>query len=64
MTEFALAFLSSGLGAIAGSIIGMLPGIGPVTGIAVLLPFVMDLPPYISFAFITSVYYEIGRAHV
>lgn len=57
MIDFLQAFLSAGVGALVGSLIGMLPGVGPTTGIAILLPFVLGLPPYISFPFITAVYY-------
>ena len=52
-TGFSIAFspinlLFVTLGVVAGTLIGALPGIGPVAGIAILIPlsFGMDTPPF------------------
>ena len=47
------------IGCALGTIIGALPGIGPVNGIAILIPlaFSMELPPTSALIMLTSVYY-------
>ena len=45
-----LGFLA--LGALLGVILGILPGIGGVAGIAILIPFTFSMDPYTAFAFL------------
>src|SRR5690606_73127 len=51
--------LMAAIGCSLGTIIGALPGIGPVNGIAILIPlaFSMELPPASALIMLTSVYY-------
>ncbi|MDR7401143.1 MAG: tripartite tricarboxylate transporter permease [Armatimonadota bacterium] len=44
-------------GAVVGTIVGVLPGIGPVGGIALLLPLTFRLPPASAMIMLTAVYY-------
>ena len=44
-------------GALIGTIVGVLPGIGPVGGIAILLPLTFKLPPASAMIMLTAVYY-------
>jgi len=44
-------------GALLGTIVGVLPGIGPVGGIAILLPLTFRLPPASAMIMLTAVYY-------
>ena len=44
-------------GALIGTIVGVLPGIGPVGGIAILLPLTFRLPPSSAMIMLTAVYY-------
>ena len=44
-------------GALLGTIVGVLPGIGPVGGIAILLPLTFKLPPASAMIMLTAVYY-------
>ena len=47
------------VGAVVGSLIGVLPGIGPMTGVAILVPFtfVLKLPPESSLILLAGIYY-------
>lgn len=47
------------LGALAGTLIGVLPGIGPITGVAVLFPltFALGLPPESALILLAGIYY-------
>jgi putative tricarboxylic transport membrane protein len=44
-------------GALLGTLIGVLPGIGPVTTIALLLPFTFSLPPTAAVIMLAGIYY-------
>ena len=44
-------------GALIGTIVGVLPGIGPVGGIAILLPLTFKLPPASAMIMLTALYY-------
>ncbi|HAI87815.1 MAG TPA: transporter, partial [Firmicutes bacterium] len=44
-------------GCIMGSIVGMLPGIGPATGIALLLPMTFVLKPAAALIMMCAIYY-------
>ncbi|MDR7452738.1 MAG: tripartite tricarboxylate transporter permease [Armatimonadota bacterium] len=44
-------------GALLGTVVGVLPGIGPVGGIAILLPLTFKLPPASAMIMLTAVYY-------
>jgi putative tricarboxylic transport membrane protein len=44
-------------GSMIGTVIGMLPGLGAITCIAIAMPFLISFPPYISLAFIAAIYY-------
>lgn len=44
-------------GALLGTVVGVLPGIGPVGGIAILLPLTFRLPPASAMIMLTAVYY-------
>ena len=54
-----LSLISALIGAFAGTIIGLLPGIGPINGIAILLPFVyrLGLPPENALILLAGIYY-------
>ncbi len=45
------------LGSIAGTIVGILPGIGPTAGIAILLPLTAKLPPEPAIIMLAGIYY-------
>lgn len=45
------------VGALMGTIVGVLPGIGPVGGIAILLPLAFKLPPASALIMLTALYY-------
>jgi putative tricarboxylic transport membrane protein len=45
------------LGAFVGSLIGVLPGIGPVTGVALLIPLVVGINPASAMIMLTAVFY-------
>lgn len=45
------------IGALMGTIVGVLPGIGPVGGIAILLPLAFKLPPASALIMLTALYY-------
>ena len=49
--------LSIFAGAFFGTWIGMLPGIGPATGIAILLPFTYDMDPAMALVLLTGIYF-------
>ena len=44
-------------GSVLGTVVGMLPGVGPTACIAVILPYVIGMPPVISLALVSAVYY-------
>ena len=46
------------LGALIGTIVGMLPGLGPINGVALLMPlaFALKLPPETALILLTAVY--------
>jgi putative tricarboxylic transport membrane protein len=44
-------------GALIGTVVGVLPGIGPVGGIAILLPLTFRLPPASAMIMLTALYY-------
>lgn len=50
--------LVAALGALIGTIVGMLPGLGPINGVAILMPlaFAMKLPPETSLILLAAVY--------
>ena len=53
------------LGCTLGTAVGVLPGIGPATAVAMLLPITLKVEPTASMIFFAGIYYgEIGRAHV
>jgi putative tricarboxylic transport membrane protein len=45
------------LGCVIGTLVGMLPGIGPLTGISLLLPVTFGLDPTIALVMLAGVYY-------
>jgi putative tricarboxylic transport membrane protein len=45
------------IGAFVGTLIGVLPGIGPVSGIALLIPIVIGLKPASALIMLTAIYY-------
>jgi putative tricarboxylic transport membrane protein len=45
------------LGVVLGLIFGLLPGLGPLNGVAILLPITFVLPPESSMIFIAAIYY-------
>src|SRR5262250_3069243 len=45
------------IGAILGTVIGVLPGIGPLATIAMLLPLTFGLPPTSSLIMLAGIYY-------
>jgi putative tricarboxylic transport membrane protein len=45
------------LGVVLGMIFGLLPGLGPLNGVAILLPVTFVLPPESSMIFIAAIYY-------
>src|SRR5215470_4896746 len=53
MEPHRLMFL--GLGCIMGLVLGIIPGIGGLTGTAMLLPFTFNMDPYSAFAFLLGV---------
>jgi putative tricarboxylic transport membrane protein len=63
MTGFGVAFtpinlLVAALGALIGTVVGLLPGLGPINGVAILMPvaFAMKLPPETSLILLAAVY--------
>ena len=44
-------------GALLGTVIGVLPGLGPLTTIALLLPFTFSLPPTAAVIMLAGIYY-------
>lgn len=50
--------LVAALGALIGTVVGMLPGLGPINGVAILMPlaFAMKLPPETSLILLAAVY--------
>ncbi|HMN56296.1 MAG TPA: tripartite tricarboxylate transporter permease, partial [Ottowia sp.] len=46
------------LGALIGTIVGMLPGLGPINGVAILMPiaFALKLPPETALILLAAVY--------
>lgn len=53
-----LNLLLAGLGCFAGTVIGLLPGLGPINGVAILLPlaFAMDLPAHSALILLAAVF--------
>ena len=56
-------------GCAAGTLIGMLPGLGPISAIALMIPVTYGMDPASGMILLAGVYYgaifgEIGRAHV
>ena len=49
--------LAAFLGCLAGTVIGVLPGIGPVVGITLLLPMSYGMSPTTSLIVIAAIYY-------
>ena len=45
------------MGVVLGMILGLLPGLGPLNGVAILLPITFVLPPESSMIFIAAIYY-------
>src|SRR5690606_36623995 len=45
------------IGVLFGNIVGVLPGLGPVTGTVLLIPFTFDLPPATAILMLAGVYY-------
>ena len=63
MSGFGVALMPSNLmmaaiGALIGTIVGMLPGLGPINGVAILMPlaFALKLPPETALILLASVY--------
>ncbi len=61
-TGFSVAFTPTNLvfvtiGVVAGTLVGALPGIGPVGGIAMLLPLAYGMPPVTAMILMAGVYY-------
>jgi putative tricarboxylic transport membrane protein len=61
-TGFSVAFTPTNLvfvtiGVVAGTLVGALPGIGPVAGIAMLLPLAYGMPPVTAMILMAGVYY-------
>jgi putative tricarboxylic transport membrane protein len=50
------------IGALLGTIVGILPGIGPITAIAVLLPITIQLPATASLIMLAGIYYGANHA--
>ena len=50
--------LVAAIGALIGTIVGMLPGLGPINGVALLMPlaFALKLPPETALILLTAVY--------
>jgi len=62
LTGFSVAFTLTNMifvtiGVVAGTLIGALPGIGPVAGIAMLLPFAYGMEPVTAMILMAGVYY-------
>lgn len=57
MELFFFFILALFFGSFIGTVAGMLPGIGPATMIAILIPYIVNFPPHISLIFVASVYY-------
>src|SRR4051812_30180943 len=55
-------FLYCFVGALLGTIVGVLPGIGPITAIAVLLPITIQLPATASLIMLAGIYYGANHA--
>ncbi len=60
---FSVAFTAQNLmyafvGCLLGTLIGVLPGIGPVATIAMLLPATYDLPPVAALIMLAGIYYQ------
>ncbi len=45
------------IGALYGTVIGVLPGIGPLVGISILLPITFSLPPVSAVVMLAGIYY-------
>ena len=45
------------IGAALGTVLGMLPGLGPTTGIALLLPLTFTMPPTTALIAMSAIYY-------
>ncbi len=45
------------IGAIAGTVVGILPGLGPVATVALLMPLTFNFPPTISLVLLAGIYY-------
>ncbi|WP_257348659.1 tripartite tricarboxylate transporter permease [Pseudalkalibacillus decolorationis] len=61
-TGFQVAFSAQGLlfvfiGAIVGTLIGMIPGLGPITAIAVMIPITYGMDPAMALLLMAGVYY-------
>lgn len=54
----ALNLMLAALGALIGTVVGMLPGLGPINGVAILMPlaFALKLPPESALILLTAVY--------
>jgi len=50
------------IGVLLGTVIGVLPGIGPVTTVAMLLPISFALPPESAFILLAGIYYGASTA--
>ncbi|MCZ2440531.1 MAG: tripartite tricarboxylate transporter permease, partial [Burkholderiales bacterium] len=50
--------MMAAIGALVGTIVGMLPGLGPINGVAILMPlaFALKLPPETALILLASVY--------
>jgi len=53
-----LNLMLAALGSLIGTIVGMLPGLGPINGVALLMPlaFALKLPPESALILLTAVY--------
>ena len=50
------------IGALLGTLVGVIPGLGPITTIAILLPITFTMPPVSAFIMLSGVYYGAHHA--
>lgn len=62
MEPHRLMFL--GLGCIMGLVLGIIPGIGGLTGTAMLLPFTFNMDPYTAFALLLGLGSTLSLIHI
>ena len=57
-------FIWSFVGVLVGNLIGVLPGMGPLSAISILLPLTYSMHAVPAILMLAGIFYEIGRAHV